>query len=395
MPMTGIRVVDFSQAFSGPMCGMMLGDFGAEVIKVEPPGGDNARKWGTSRYGKNDEFSAQYLSVNRNKNSIVIDLKKPEGVALARRIIEKSDVVIENFKPGVMKRLGLGYEDISKANPKIVYCSISGFGQTGPLSARPGYDQLMQAYAGQLSVTGEPGRTAVRIGPSSIDTLTGAYACIGIMMGLRERDQSGKGQYVDTSLYEASLQMITHFLADYSGSGKLMGRTGPYFPFLAPYGMFMAKNREFYMGVARQGMWTRLCEALGREDLVKDPRFLTNGDRTKNMRALYDILEPIFRTETAEHWFALCEKLDIPTSLLHDLDEVVDQEQAVAREAVVQIDGAPAGMRSAGIPIKLSRTPGKLRKGPPSLGTDAEAILKRVGIPDVEIDKLKADKIVL
>jgi crotonobetainyl-CoA:carnitine CoA-transferase CaiB-like acyl-CoA transferase len=394
LPLAGVRVLDFSQAMSGPACSMLLADFGADVIKIEPQTGDSSRKWGSARYGRNGEFSSMYLALNRNKRSISIDLKHADGVALVHRMARRADVVLENFKPGVMDRLGIGYEAIDAINPRIVYCSISGFGQTGPLAARPGYDQLMQAYAGLLSVTGEANRTAVRIGPSAIDILTGAHAAFGIVAALRERDSSGRGQVVDTSLYESAVHMMTHMIVDYTGTTKLPQRTGPYFPFLAPYGIFQASNREFYIGASNQGMWTKLCAAIDRRDLCEDSRFLTNAERSRNQRQLYDILEPIFRSKPAEHWVNLAERLDIPTSLLHDLSEVVEQEQAKARAAVVPVEGQD-GVRSAGIPVKLSGTPGRIRSAPPALAADTSAILAELGLDGGEIERLSLEKVIL
>lgn len=384
----GLKIADFTQAMSGPICAQLFGDLGAEVIKIEPLGGDGARKWGSARWGENDEFSSEYLALNRNKSSIALDLKHPRGLEVARRIVAQSDVLLENYKPGVIARLGLGYEEMAKLNPRLVFCSISGFGQTGPFAARPGYDQLMQAYAGLLSITGDPGRTSVRIGPSAIDVLTGSYAMIGILAALRERDRSGLGQSVDVSLYESAFQTVTHYLVDATGTGKPMGKSGPYFQFLAPYGVFMASDREFYLGVGTQPMWLKLCEAMGQNELTHDPRFLTNRDRTKNMAALYAILEPLFKARPAEYWTALADSLAIPNSLIHDLSEVVLQEQALAREAVVPVDGIP-GLRSAGIPVKLSRTPGSIRKPPPSLSADADDVLGRCGFDEAEIKGLR------
>lgn len=387
MPLSGVRVVDLSGHASGPMCAMLLADFGAEVIKVEPPAGDKARKWGVTRYGEHGDFSSEYLALNRNKESISVDLKNPDGLALVKRIIDQSDVVLENFTPGVLDRLGLGYEVLSKTNPGLILCSISAFGQTGPLANRPGFDLLMQAYAGPLSITGEPNRPAVRIGPSAIDFMTGAHAALGIMMALRERDTSGKGQKIDTSLYEAAIVFMTHMMVDYTGSGNLPTRWGPYFPFLAPYGIFMAKDREFYIGASTDAMWIRLCEAIERKDLIEDPRFKTNADRSGHQDELYEIFVPIFKTRTAAEWTALAESLRIPTSLIQDLSEVVGQEQALAREAVVPIEGVP-DVRMAGLPIKLSRTPGQIRKTPPHLGEDTINILDRFGLSASEVEAL-------
>jgi crotonobetainyl-CoA:carnitine CoA-transferase CaiB-like acyl-CoA transferase len=389
-PLAGIRVVDFTQAMSGPTATMLLADFGAEVIKVEPPGGDGSRRWGANRYGDKDQYSGLYLSLNRNKRSIALDLKTPGGLDIARRLIARADVVIENFKPGVMARLGLGYAELSKIHPALIYCSISGFGQTGPSSHRPGYDQLMQAYAGLLSVTGEPGRPAVRIGPTVIDILTGTHGVVGILAALRERDRSGKGQLVDTSLYEAAVHSMTQWLCDYTISGKVPGRSGPYFPFTAPYGIFVAADREFYIGVGNQRMWERFCHELGLPHLLQEPQFASNPLRARNQRALYDILEPIFRSKPAAHWVEICERLDIPYSLINDLGEVVEQEQAKARAAVVEIAGMP-GLKTAGLPIKLSRTPAEIRMPPPDLGEQSDDILGELGIDASAIADLRRD----
>jgi crotonobetainyl-CoA:carnitine CoA-transferase CaiB-like acyl-CoA transferase len=230
----------------------------------------------------------------------------------------------------------------------------------------------------------------VRIGPSAIDMITGSNAAFGILVALRERDRSGKGQLVDTSLYESALHMMTHMIVDYTGTGKLSGRTGPYFPFLAPYGIFSAQDREFYIGVANQNMWSRICTAMNIEHLVDDPRFRTNRDRAGNQRALYDILEPIFREKPAQHWVAIAEECDIPTSLIFGLDEVVEQKQALARDAIIPVGGGHDKIRSAGIPIKLSETPGKIRNPPPSLAADA--VMTEIGLKPSEISALRATK---
>ncbi len=389
----GLKVADFSGHASGPICSMLLGDFGADVIKIEPPSGDKARKWGHARYGEKQDISSEFVALNRNKNSIVIDLKNPEGLELARQIIKKCDVVLENMKPGVMERLGLGYEAVSKLKPEIVYCSLSAFGQTGPLSRRPGFDLLMQALCGPLSVTGEPGRPTSRIGPSAIDVLTGAHGVVGILVALRERDHSGRGQLVDTSLYESAIHLMSHMIADYTGTGVPSGKWGPYFPFIAPYGIFMAQDREFYIGCSTDQMFTRFCNAIQRPELLEDPRFLTTGDRAKNQRQLYDILEPLFRAAPAQSWVDLAESLTIPTSLIRDLTEVVKQEQALAREIVVPVEGL-SPVKIAGLPIKLSRTPADIRKPPPTLGADTDDVLRRLGFADSEVARLKAARAV-
>jgi crotonobetainyl-CoA:carnitine CoA-transferase CaiB-like acyl-CoA transferase len=366
LPLDGIRVVDFTTAMAGPCCSMLLADFGADVLKVEPPGGEGARTWGASRFGEDGSFSALFVSMNRNKQSTVVDLKTEEGRPRAHALMRDADVVLESFKPGAAERLGVGYETARELRPDVVYCSISGFGQTGPLRERPGYDQLLQAYAGHMSVTGEPGRPSVRIGPSAIDLLTGAHAAYGIVLALRERDRTGAGQRVDTSLYDSSLHLVTHFIADYTGSGRVPGKEGGGFAFLAPYGMFQARDREFYMGVGTDRMFRALCEAIGRPALADHPRFASNPERVAHRDELDAELAPVFAGRDAATWIELCDDLGIPASLVSTIGEVVEQEQARAREMLV--DTGIDGVRTAGIPVKLSETPGTVRRPPPRLG---------------------------
>jgi len=367
-PLDGVRVLDFTTAMAGPTASMLLADFGASVVKVEPPEGESSRRWGVARFGAAGDLSGLFAALNRNKASITVDLKSAAGLAAVRALAAEADVVIESFKPGVAQRLGIGYEQLSQEHPELVYCSVSGFGQTGPLREQPGYDQLLQAYAGHMSVTGEPGQPSVRIGPSAIDLLTGAHAAYGIVLALRERARSGRGQQLETSLYDSSLHLITHFIADYTGSGMLPGKLGGDFAFLAPYGMFAGSDREFYMGVGTDTMFAKLCDALEAPKLAEDPRFATNGARLEHRDELTALLSPRFLARDASHWVELCRELGIPASLVNDLAEVLEQEQALAREMVVAT-GIP-GVRSAGIPVKLDRTPGSIRRPPPALGAD-------------------------
>jgi crotonobetainyl-CoA:carnitine CoA-transferase CaiB-like acyl-CoA transferase len=367
-PLEGVRVLDFTTAMAGPTATMLLADFGAHVVKVEQADGESSRHWGVARFGSANDIAGLFAALNRNKASIVLDLKSQEGLERALALASEADVVVESFKPGVADRLGIGYAALSQRHPELVYCSISGFGQTGPLREHPGYDQLLQAYAGHMSVTGEPDRPSVRIGPSAVDLLTGAHAAYGIALALRERDRSGRGQYLETSLYDTSLHLMTHFIADYTGSGRLPGKLGGDFAFLAPYGMFHGSDREFYMGVGTDTMFAKLCEALGAQELASDPRFASNGVRLEHREELAARLESLFAARDAAHWVELCRTLGIPASIVNNLSEVVVQEQALAREMIV--DTGISGVRSAGIPIKLARTPGSIRRPPPSLGAD-------------------------
>lgn len=371
-PLEGIRVVDFTAAMAGPMCTMLLADFGAKVVKVEPPDGDYGRRWGQTRFGPQGDQSGLFVAMNRNKASIAVDLKEPDGAGLVRSLIAEADVVVENYKPGVADRLGVGYDDARRLNQSIIYCSISGFGQTGPMRDRPGLDMLLQAYAGHMSVTGEPGRPSVRIGPSPIDMLAGTNAALGVVMALVERMRSGRGQYIDTSLYEASIEMVSHFIADYTGGGPLQGKSGQYFAFSSPYGIFHGSDREFYLGAAHQRGFIRLCAEIGRPDLADDPRFTSNSDRIRNRQGLHEILFPVFAAKPAQEWVDRFTEIGIPASLVAGLDEVVGQSQAAEREMIVET--GIGTVRSGGVPIKLSQTPGTRRRGSPHLGADTEFI---------------------
>lgn len=368
----GVRVVDFTTAMAGPHCTMMLADFGAEVIKVEPPEGETGRAWGKNRFGPNGQFSGLFLAFNRNKSAVTLDLKSEVGKKRIRHLLESADVVVEGYKPGVADRLGIGYEEVRLCNPTVVYCSISGFGQNGPLRERPGLDMLMQAYVGHMSVTGEEGRPSIRNGPSPIDLLTGSNAAFGIMLALYERDRSGLGQYLETSLYDSAVEMVAHFLSDYSGSGEIPKKSGQYFAFSSPYGIFDASDREMYVAAANQRAYKTFCEAIDRADLVQDPRFATNGDRISNREALHHELFPIFRSRTAQEWVDMCVKLGIPACLVEQIDEVADQEQLKSRQMLVDsgVDGIPA----CGVAVKMRGTPAEVRKAVPTIGADNELL---------------------
>jgi crotonobetainyl-CoA:carnitine CoA-transferase CaiB-like acyl-CoA transferase len=371
-PLQGLRVVSFTSVAAGPVCAMMLADFGAEVIKVEPPAGERSRAWGTGRFGKDGEFSAIFLAFNRNQSSVVIDLRTEPGRADALRLLRTADVVIENFTPGVADEFGVGYSHAAAVRPDVVYCSISGFGQDGPLRGRPGFDTMMQAYTGHLSITGEPNRPAVRIGPSAIDVLTGSNAAYGILVALYHRQMTGEGQYLETSLYDNALHLISHVIGDFTGTGELPGRWGPYYPYTAPYGIFKAADRELFIGVSAQ-FWPAFCSEVGRQDLLGDPRFRNNRDRLVNRAALYAELVPVIAHRPAADWVAAFSRAGIPASLVEDVAGVVAQEQANVRNMI--IDTGVDGVRTVGLPVKLTGSPGGVWRHAPSLGEDTERIL--------------------
>lgn len=378
LPLSGIRVVDFTAAGAGPCATMLLADFGAEVIKVEPPEGDHSRVWGVGRFGEGGEFSALYLSLNRNKASVVLDLKTDFGKAAARHLISTADVVVENYRPGTADRLGIGYEDAVALRPDVIYLSISGFGQTGPMRERPGFDNLIQAYVGQMSVTGEEGRPSVRMGISPNDILAAGHGAFAVVVALLHRGQTGEGQYIDTSLYETGIHFMGHYIAEYTGIGRLPGKTGPYFPFLAPYGVFQASDREFYMGGGNDRLFGRFCDMIGRRDLLSDPRYENNSVRVAHKDELYAELGPIFKEKTAQEWVDLCIEHSIPTTLVYTIADLVEtQEQARARNMLVET--GVDGVLTAGPAIKMSKTPAVIRNNPPYLGADTERVLRESG----------------
>ncbi len=371
-PLEGLRVVSFTTVAAGPVCAMMLADFGAEVIKVEPPGGERSRAWGTGRYGRDGEYSAMFLAFNRNQSSVVIDLRSEAGRVDARRLVRTTDVVVENFTPGIADEFGIGYRQAAALRPDMIYCSISAYGQGGPLRTRPGFDTMMQAYTGHLSITGEPDRPAVRIGPSAIDVLTGSNAAFGIMVALHHRQMTGEGQYLETSLYDNALHLISHVIGDFTGTGELPGRWGPYYPYTAPYGIFKASDRELFLGVSSQ-FWAPFCLEAGRPDLLDDSRFRSNRDRLANRDALYREVVPVIAARSAGDWVAACARRGIPASLVEDIAGVVSQGQARSQGLIV--DTGVDGVRTVGLPVRLSATPGSIRRHAPSLGEDTDRVL--------------------
>ena len=377
-PLDGIRVLDFTQAMAGPDCSMLLADFGADVVKVEPPGGDGSRTWGSSRFGPDGQFSALYLAFNRNKASVELDLKSDAGQATARDLIAASDVVIEGFRPGVADRLGIGYDQVAAIRPDVVYCSISGFGQTGPLRERPGYDQLLQAYAGHMSITGEAERPSVRIGPSAIDLLTGAHAAFGILVALRERDRSGEGQLtrdVALRLLPPPREPLHRRLHRLAGAAAEDRRELP-----VPGAVRHVRGeRPRVLHGRRHGSHVRAplpgarTRGPARRPALCHERPACPPPRRARRRARADL--PHTRSPD---WVGLCLELDIPTSEVCTVAEVATQAQALAREMVVET--GVGSVRTAGIPVKLSRTPGTIRRPAPTLGEDDASVVSRRGL---------------
>ncbi|SET22326.1 Crotonobetainyl-CoA:carnitine CoA-transferase CaiB [Salinibacillus kushneri] len=384
----GIRVLDFSRVLAGPFCSMILGDLGAEVIKVEAPGGsDETRKWGPPF---KNEVSAYYLCANRNKKSVTIDLKSIKGKEIIQKLVQNSDVVIQNFKTGTMERLGLSYEDLSKINPGIIYCSITSFGETGPYKSYPGYDFIIQAMSGLMSITGTKESGPQKVGVAMTDVLTGLYACIGIESALLERKQSGKGQKIDLSLYESAVSSLVNIASNYLMSGKIPERLGNHHANIVPYQTFRTKDGEMVIAVGNDRQFQALCNIIHQSSLAQQPKFRTNPDRVQNREELTAILQEAFEKETTSYWQEQCHEHNIPVGPIQNMDEIRKDPQLEARHFFQSIQHPIAGeMDILGSPLHLSRTPPRVKKHPPEAGEHNEEILQSLGLSESEIQSYK------
>jgi crotonobetainyl-CoA:carnitine CoA-transferase CaiB-like acyl-CoA transferase len=373
-----MKVLDFTQHMAGPFCTMLLADMGAEVVKVEKPdGGDDIRRAGPP-FIKGE--SAAFLGINRNKRSIVLDLKSEDGVAIVRRMAERADILVQNMRPGAMERLGLGYDDLRELNPSLIYCSISGFGATGPDKDRPGFDLVAQGMSGLMSLTGFPGGPPMRNGVPITDLNAGIYATYGILSAYINRLKTGVGQHVDTSLLEAGIAYTIWESGIYFATGVPPGQVGSGHPLSAPYQAFATSDSFVMVGAANQANWERLCRAIDRRDLLDDPRFATNPSRMENLRPLVSTLEQSFAQRTTDHWLEVLEEAGVPCGPINDLADVYADPQVHARDMVVEIDHPLAGAtRNIGIPVKLSETPGLIRRPAPMLGQHTDEVLAGYG----------------
>jgi crotonobetainyl-CoA:carnitine CoA-transferase CaiB-like acyl-CoA transferase len=390
-PLTGTTVLDLTRVLSGPYCTMMLADLGARVIKIEQPrGGDDTRHWGPPFLGTE---SAYFLSINRNKESVTLDFKHARGRALLDELIAMSDVVVENFRPGTLARLGLDYATLSPKHPRLVYCSVSGYGHSGPRSQEPGYDAVLQGEGGLMSLTGAPDAPPVRVGVAVADIVTGIFACQGISAALYARERTGRGQQVDIAMLDTVAAMLTYQAGIYFATGQPPQRMGNRHPTIVPYETFTASDGEFVLAVGTDEQWRKFCEVA---TLDAGDRFATNRERVTGYAELRPMIAGRMRTQTRSYWIERLGKVGVPCGSVRDLHEVFTDPQIAARSMMVPMTHPTAGViRVLGSPLKLSDTPATQRTPPPTLGQHTESVLQRdLGLTPNAIDELRAGGVI-
>ena len=402
-PLAGIRVLDLSRILAGPTCTQLLGDLGADVIKVERPGaGDDTRKWGPPYVrdadGADTTESAYYLCANRNKRSLTVDISKPEGAAIVARLAGESDVLIENFKTGALARYGLGYAQLSEQHPDLVYCSITGFGQDGPYANRPGYDFLIQAMGGIMSITGPADGDPHKVGLGIADVMCGMYASSAILAALRHRDAGGGGQYIDLALLDTQISWLINAGTHYLTSGESPGRLGNAHPNIVPYEVFPTADGHIALAVGNDGQFARFCAFAGAPELADDPDYATNDARVRNREVLVPKLRALTGARPTADWLEGLEKANVPCGPVNDLDQVFSDPQVRHREMVITTPHALAGggeVRLIGNPLNMSKTPVTYRRGPPTLGEHTDEILGEVlGMDGETLDGLRENGII-
>ncbi|MBW2307671.1 MAG: CoA transferase [Deltaproteobacteria bacterium] len=391
MPLSDIRVLDLTRFAAGPTCTLLLADRGAEVIKIESPGrGDEARYQGTVIDGE----SWYFVGMNRNKRSLALDLKSEEGKEIFIRLARESDVVVENFRPGVMRKLGLDYESLKEINPSIIYCGISGFGKDGPYHLRPAFDFIAQGVSGFMSITGFPDREPVRTGIPIADSVAGIYAAYGILLALMARQRTGKGQEVQTSLVDGLISVLLFQVDKYFGLGEVPQREGNDHPMVSPYGTF--KALDGYINIAPSGdpMWERLARALGLEELLEDPRFRTNDLRRRHRKELNKIIDDITCKRTTSEWIKYLNNEGVPCGPINNLAQTFNDPQVKHQEMVLEVEQPSGKVKTLGTAVKMSDAPVKIRLPAPQLGQHSEEILSALGYSPERINDLRAKGVI-
>ena len=376
-PLQGIRVLDLSRVLAGPYCTMVLGDLGADVIKVEPPEGDETRGWGPP-FAEGE--SAYYLCVNRNKRDIVIDLKTDDGKRILRELALQSDVLVENFRPGTLEKFGLDFETLHELHPRLIYCSITGFGQTGSLKDKPGYDFMIQALGGLMSITGEPEGEPMKTGVAVVDLFAGQNAIIAILAALQARILTGRGQHLDISLFDSQLGWLANVASNYLISGNLPKRHGNAHPNIVPYQSFQASDGWFAIAVGNDKQFEGLCGVIGKLELVTDQRFAKNSGRVENRDELIPLLKSVFATRSVSEWLDTLERAEIPCGPINNFEQVFSMPNVKEREMLVKMNHPTIGeLPLVGSPLKMSDTPVEYRLPPPLMGEHTEEVLRELG----------------
>jgi len=389
LPLEKIKVLDLTQVMAGPFCCQLLADMGADVTKVEPPGtGDQARR--SMGFTMKGEDTAAFLAVNRNKKSVTLNLKDGEAREIFYRLVREADVLVENFRPGVTKKLGIDYETLKEINPRLIYASISGFGQTGPYAARAGYDLIAQGMSGVMSVTGEPGRPPVKCGVPIGDLSAGLFCAFGVLTAYIARQSTGRGQYIDTSLFEGALALSIWETAELWATGRIPQPFGSAHRLTAPYQALRTRDGYINVGANNQRLWKRLCTAIGREELMEDERFATNERRMANREELARELESTLRERTTGEWMEVLLEVGFPAGPIYNYGQVFEDEHTLAREMMVEMEHPVEGtVRGLGIPVKLSETPGAVPRAAPLLGEHTRETLRRLGYSEEKIAELE------
>lgn len=389
----GVRVLDLSRILSGPFCTMILADLGADVIKVESvEGGDDTRSWGPPFQG---EDAAYFHSVNRNKRGIALDLKDSWCRSLVERLAATADIVVENFRPGAAARLGLGYEQVREVNPAVVYVSVSGYGQTGPLAHEPGYDAIAQALSGVMSVTGEPDGAPVRVGVSGADLAAGMWACIGLLAALQARERTGEGQWVDVSLLDGQISWLTYVAGGYLASGEVPRRYGSAHPTIVPYQAFPTADGHLMVAVGNDELWARFARAVGLGELARDPRFASNADRVRNRAELIPLIDAALGRRSTRDWGQVLADAGVPAGPINTVDQALAHPQVRARGMIGEVDHPSAGtLKMIASPLKLSATATAIRTAPPEHGQHTGEVLGAMGLDATELAALRGRGVV-